>query len=75
VIRGKGDTVNSEKFTKYVRAIRNKAKRAYADKYLTWYLAGEHGEPPERPEDLSVMGAQSVRLHIENLARANDTQP
>ena len=46
----------------YVRRIRNKAKKAYAEAWLdhVWKRAPE----PDRPPELSFMAAQAVRLTI-----------
>ena len=48
---------------RYVRGIRNKAKRDYAERYLAWLLNGEEGPEPDST-GLSYMGAQAVRLTL-----------
>ena len=48
----------------YVRGIRNPAKHAYAVAYLRYLVQG--GEEPERPAGLSYMGAQAVRLALQD---------
>ena len=52
----------------YIRRIRNVSKRAYAEAYLRWLRAGrpEHQEPL-RPNNLSYMAAQAVRLELYDL--------
>lgn len=50
---------------RYLGAIRNKPKQAYAIAYLKW-MRGD-GLEPERPAGLSVMGAQAVRLALRDL--------
>jgi len=47
---------------RYVRKIRNDAKREYAERYLRYRL-GLAAEP-ESPANLSVMGAQAVRISL-----------
>ena len=51
---------------KYGNAIRNKAKREYFWAYLHWLRNGAEGLEPER-HNLSVMGAQAVRMHLHGL--------
>lgn len=46
----------------YINSIRNPAKRAYAIAFAAWVSTG-NGFEPERG-DLSVMGAQAVRLNV-----------
>jgi len=41
-----------------------KAKNEFRKAYLAWFKAGHKGTEPARPEDLSVMGAQSVRAEV-----------
>ena len=52
----------------YVRRIRNVSKRYYAEAYLRWLRAGRlaHREPL-RPNNLSCMAAQAVRLELYDL--------
>ena len=50
----------------YVRRIRNKAKKTYAQKYLQWMLGGERGDDPAYA-GLSYMGAQAVRLSLQDI--------
>lgn len=52
---------------RYVRRIRNAAKREYADAYLR--ALAFHEPEPARPEGLSVMGAQAVRMNLRELTR------
>jgi hypothetical protein len=47
---------------RYIRAIRNRVKRAYAVAYLAYRL-GEGPEPAD-PRDLSYMAAQAVRMNL-----------
>jgi hypothetical protein len=53
----------------YVNRLRNPAKRAYAEKYVTFLLSQRYGAPVPEPERgaLSVMGAQAVRLRLAEL--------
>ena len=54
---------------KYIRSIRNIAKRAYAKNFAEWLSAGEpEGKEPETG-NLSYMGAQSVRMQLRELNR------
>jgi hypothetical protein len=50
----------------YIKRIKNKAKKDYAQRYYTWKLKGEKGEEPDRGS-LSAMGAQAVRMQLEDL--------
>ena len=51
---------------KYVKAIKNPAKKEYAQAYAKWKQGGEQGKEPEHGS-LSYMGAQAVRLHLGNI--------
>ncbi len=51
-----------ERTEPYIRRIRNAAKRQYAIDYLNAFYAGT--VQPERPENLSFMAAQGVRLTL-----------
>lgn len=55
----------------YVRRIRNVSKRAYAEVYLQWLRAGRSGQEPLRPNNLSYMAAQAVRLELYDLTAAH----
>ena len=46
----------------YIRRIRNEVKRQYALDYLNAFYAGT--VQPERPENLSFMAAQGVRMNL-----------
>ena len=48
---------------RYIKGIRNEAKRAYAVAYLKWIRSGEQGDSPEYV-GLSYMAAQAVRLNL-----------
>ena len=52
----------------YIKRIHNISKREYARAYLQWLRAGrpEHREPL-RPNNLSYMAAQAVRLELYDL--------
>ena len=50
---------------KYVSKTKNALKKAYAEKYLKWKKGGEKGESPDKGA-LSYMGAQAVRMSIED---------
>jgi len=41
---------------KYVNAIRNENKKAYAQEYHRWILGGEKGDQPSIPQNLSYKG-------------------
>ena len=49
----------------YVRAIRNPAKRAYAEALAKHLLLG--GPYPPHPDNLSVMVGQSVRMRLDRI--------
>ena len=51
----------------YVRGIRNMQKKAYAADYLIFLLVG--GKKLKVPEDLSYMGAQAVRMNLEDILK------
>ena len=51
---------------KYIKRIRNAAKREYATKYLTWLNSGRLGPEPNRGE-LGGMAAQAVMLDLLDL--------
>ncbi len=56
----------------YVRKIRNAEKRAYAQQLYDacLVLRGKRGEPEvDRPEALSGMGAQAVRMQLDKILR------
>ena len=50
----------------YVKRIRNATKRQFAREYLE-YLSGWRCEAPLRPDNLSVMACQAVRLALHDL--------
>ena len=50
---------------RYLRAIRNPAKRAYGFDYADWRIG--LGPEPERPAGLGYMAAQAVRLELLSL--------
>ena len=49
---------------RYCNLIRNKPKRTYAFAYLQWLQNGAEGLEPQRPQGLSCMGAQAVRMSL-----------
>ena len=52
----------------YIRAIRNKFKREYAEKYFAWCENNFEGDAPEMPlKNLSMMGHQAVRMQLTEL--------
>lgn len=51
----------------YANRLRNKAKRQYANAYISWLRNGAVGYEPERPRSLSAMGAQAVRLELRDM--------
>jgi hypothetical protein len=52
----------------YVARIRNQPKQSYAREYLAW-KRGYRLTEPERPDSLSYMGAQAVRLQLDPMFR------
>lgn len=50
----------------YIRAMRSKAKKAYAVAYLRWIIDGEQGDGPSS-DGLSIMAAQAVRMSLHEL--------
>jgi hypothetical protein len=56
--------------TQYIRAIRNVAKRAYAEKYLEYLRTNGVREPV--PFDLSYLAAQAVRIRLDSLVPDSD---
>jgi hypothetical protein len=50
---------------KYVKAIRNPRKYAYAKAYLQALKKGE--QVPPYPSNLTLMGAQSIAMNLEKL--------
>ncbi len=54
----------------YIRAIRNKTKRAYADRYWR-YLKGTYPWEPDRGT-LSYMAAQAVQMQLSKIKRGDD---
>ena len=51
---------------RYIRKIRNKQKRAYADDYLN-FMRGQCVEPVAHYRGLSYMAAQAVRLELTDI--------
>ena len=51
---------------RYLNLIKNTAKRRYGFTYLAWLGNGAAGYEPDRGR-LSVMGAQAVRLQLDEL--------
>ena len=49
---------------RYISAIRNAAKQEYAHAYAAWMDGDRTGPEPDRPEGLSFMGGQAVRLNL-----------
>jgi len=58
----------------YIKKIKNKDKKDYAQKYLKWKMSGEKGDSPDRGK-LSVMGAQAVRMQLEDLFESVNESP
>lgn len=62
----------SNKVETYIRSIRNAHKRSYAQAYWKHYTTFPLPElPPDHP-NLSVMGAQAVRIQIHHLVHQKD---
>lgn len=55
---------NEGEIYRYINLLKNKAKRDYANAYVSYLKSGGYGNPPEA-KNLSVMGAQAVRLSID----------
>lgn len=57
----------------YIRSIRSKAKKAYAKAYLAWRRDshGTESNGPSRPAELTVMGAQAVRIELNQILGAS----
>jgi hypothetical protein len=51
---------------KYIRRIKNKGKKEYAQRYYKWKKGKEKGESPDRGS-LGTMGAQAVRMQIDDM--------
>jgi hypothetical protein len=50
----------------YITNIKNSAKKAYAEEYITYLLDKSHNkQPPNKPDALSYMAAQAVRMTLE----------
>ena len=58
----------SEDPRNYIDSIRNRHKREYAASFYDYLRNG--GEEPSRPEGLSYMAAQAVRLELTRRFRA-----
>ncbi len=56
------------RFDKYVRSIRNEDKRKYAAAYAG-YIRGQNHQPWHINYCLTVMGAQAVRLRLDEIDR------
>lgn len=63
----------------YIKRIRNRAKKRYAEMYAEFLERGglERGPEPERPKELSYMAAQAVRIELHAIYRApaSDFEP
>ena len=60
---------------RYINAIRNANKKAYAQEFWAWLDAGKIGPEPQRT-DLSYMAAQAVRVNLygfSNIERAAES--
>jgi hypothetical protein len=51
----------------YIRRIRNPAKKAYATAMMQWILNPSMDNEPERPDNLSFMAGQAVRIELYRL--------
>jgi len=58
---------NENRANAYIRSIRNAAKKAYAEQYLAWVMDGRQGHngPEWDRSKLSYMGAQAVRMNLD----------
>lgn len=57
--------MTTEQAQQYIRAIRSVPKRQYAESYFRHLTTGTAS--PERPENLSYMAAQAVRLELSGM--------
>ena len=59
---------------KYINAIRNSDKRDYATRYAIWLMRGEdkQGIVEPVPFHLTYMGAQAVRMKLNQLAKPSE---
>jgi hypothetical protein len=64
----------NKKAQDYVKKIKNKNKKAYAEKYLKWKMSGEKGNSPDKGS-LGVMGAQAVRMQLDDLFESINEAP
>lgn len=55
---------NQDQICRYLNLLKNKAQRDYGFAYVSYLQNGGYGDMPER-KNLSVMGAQAVRMSIE----------
>lgn len=54
----------------YIKNIKNSAKRAYAEEYIKYLLdINPNKQPPKRPEALSYMAGQAVRMTLTELIK------
>jgi hypothetical protein len=67
MMRSNTSTTIQQKIRRYVLTLRNAEKREYAEKFSAYVLNGRNGNPPEYPATLSFMGAQAVRLAIDEI--------
>lgn len=57
--------INEETVETYIRKIKNKNKKQYAEALLKWCKNNQKGEKPDGKDfKLSGMGAQAVRLRL-----------
>lgn len=61
------EEASTQTAVRYVRSIRNGPKRRYAQACVAARLAGQSA--PERPDDLSVMGAQAVQMRLAEILK------
>ena len=66
----------ADKARKYLGKIRNALKRSYGRCYLRWIEEGrQEGKEPPKPENLSLMATQAVRMRLEELLGASPQTP
>jgi len=59
---------NKEGALKYIKSIKNKEKKLYAEYYMA-YLLGKGRKPDPNIFKLGYMGAQAVRIELVDFAR------
>lgn len=57
--------INETTVDSYIKKIKNKNKKQYAEALLKWFKNNQKGEKPDcKDYNLSAMGGQAVRLQL-----------